>query len=81
MIDIKRIQENKVGIKESPNNEKRRKMPVFNCPCGAQILIVPDLPAMNRAIAKHLVEHQKKTGQILSEGTLAQEILIAIAEA
>jgi hypothetical protein len=81
VIAIKRIQENKVDIKEGRNVEKGRKMPVFNCPCGAQILIVPDLPAMNKAIEKHLVEHKKITGQILSEETLAQEILIAIAEA
>lgn len=70
-----------MDIKEGRNHEKGRKMPVFNCPCGAQILIVPDLCEMSKAIEKHLVEHKKITGQSLNEETLAQEILIAIAEA
>ena len=56
-------------------------MPVFNCPCGVKILIVPDLPEMNRAIEHHLVLHKKITGEALSEEILAQEILIAIAQA
>jgi hypothetical protein len=65
-----------------PNPKKtRRKMPIFNCTCGVKILIVPDLPEMNKAIENHLIEHKKITGQDLSEETLAQEILIAIADA
>jgi hypothetical protein len=64
-----------------PNPKKTRKMPIFNCTCGVKILIVPDLPEMNKAIENHLIEHKKITGQDLSEETLAQEILIAIADA
>ena len=56
-------------------------MLVFNCPCGVKILILPDLPAMNKAIKNHLIEHKKITGQTLSEETLAQEILKTIADA
>jgi hypothetical protein len=79
---ITRIQENKVDSKiKNPINKSRKKMLVFNCPCGAKILIVPDLPAMNKAIENHLKEHKKITGHSLSEETFAQEILIAIAEA
>jgi hypothetical protein len=36
---------------------------------------------MNKAIESHLIEHKKITGQHLSEKFLAQEILIAIAQA
>ena len=36
-----------------------KKMPTFRCVCGCQILVVPDLKAMNRAIKNHLAEHKK----------------------
>lgn len=53
-------------------------MPVFNCPCGTKILIVPDLDGMNRAIKNHLIEHKKLTGLGLTEEQLTQEILKVI---
>ena len=55
-------------------------MPVFNCPCGIKILIIPDLPAMNKALKNHIIEHKKVTGQSLTEETLTQKILKAITE-
>lgn len=84
MILIKKSKEKNVDKNATiPNTYKKtqKEMPVFNCPCGIKILIVPDLPEMNKAIENHLIEHKKITGQDLSEEFLAQEILIAIAEA
>ncbi len=78
---IRKNQWKKVDRKTPNSKETQRKMPVFNCPCGVKILIVPDLPEMNRAIEHHLVLHKKITGEALSEEILAQEILIAIAQA
>jgi hypothetical protein len=69
------------GEKTVPENKTWAKMPVFICPCGAKILIVPDLAEMNKAIENHLAEHKRITGQCLSEEFLAQEILLAIADA
>jgi hypothetical protein len=34
-------------------------LPLINCECGAQILLVPDLPVMNRAINAHVANHKK----------------------
>jgi hypothetical protein len=42
-------------------------MPIFNCVCGTNILIVPDLAEMNRAIKNHVIEHKKLTGLRLTE--------------
>jgi hypothetical protein len=53
-------------------------MPICYCTCGSKILIVPDLPAMNKAIKKHMIEHEKVTGQRLTEEDLTQEIIKAI---
>ena len=50
-------------------------MPVFRCSCGAKILVIPDLPEMNKVIKNHIIEHRKLSGQILSEDDLAQKIL------
>jgi hypothetical protein len=39
-------------------NHKKR-LPTLRCLCGADILVVPDLKAMNQAIKNHLAEHKK----------------------
>jgi hypothetical protein len=80
VISIKNDQDNKI-IPKVHSKKVRKKMVVFNCSCGAKILIVPDLPEMNKAIEEHLIEHKKLTGKSLSEDVLTQEILIALAEA
>jgi hypothetical protein len=51
------------------------KMPIFLCDCGAQILIVPDISAMNAAIGAHLVLHKQLTGKTLTEQELTEKIL------
>jgi hypothetical protein len=78
---MKRIQQKKQNREMVPDKKTLGKMPVFNCPCGAKILIVPDLGEMNKAIENHLAEHKKITGQSLTEELLAQEILMAVADA
>jgi hypothetical protein len=35
-------------------------LPLIRCECGVEILVVPDLQAMNRAIKTHVAEHRKK---------------------
>jgi hypothetical protein len=44
---------------------KRKKvrgtsLPVIECSCGAQILLVPNVKKMSAAIEAHIVEHTKK---------------------
>jgi hypothetical protein len=39
----------------------KEHLPIINCECGAEILVVPDLQAMNCAIKTHADEHRKKT--------------------
>jgi hypothetical protein len=34
-------------------------LPIISCECGAEILVVPDLKAMNRAIQAHVAKHRK----------------------
>ena len=79
MIKIERNQKNRDSDELKINNEKNfSKMTVFKCSCGIKILIVPDLPAMMKAIKNHLIEHKKLTGQPLNEEILTQEILKVI---
>ena len=61
-------------------SRQNKKMTVFKCSFGARILIVPDLPEMDKVIQKHLMEHKRKTGQQLNEETLIQLIVEAITE-
>jgi hypothetical protein len=50
-------------------------LPIISCECGAQILVVPDLQAMNRAIETHVAEHRKQengTKNVFSSGRISQ---------
>ncbi|HSV50096.1 MAG TPA: hypothetical protein VLH35_07240 [Candidatus Acidoferrales bacterium] len=58
----------------------RSKMPIFTCSCGKQILIVPDMKEMNRAIEAHVAEHKRMKGQRLTEDELTDEILAALSQ-
>jgi hypothetical protein len=50
----------------------KRKMPIIKCSCGTEILVVPDIKAMDRAINKHVAEHNVKAG-ISTEKKLANK--------
>lgn len=38
----------------------KERLPIISCECGTEILVVPDLQAMNRAIKTHVAEHRKR---------------------
>ena len=48
------------GKNANADNPLKERLPIIKCECGAQILLVPDLQAMNRAINAHVTEHRKK---------------------
>ena len=62
----------------------KKRLPIIKCVCGAEILLVPDLQAMNRAINTHVAQHRKterkntqknkikpsKVSELLSQRTL-----------
>lgn len=51
------------------------KMPIFICDCGVQILVVPDLFAMEIAVINHIKLHKQLTGETLSEELLTKKII------
>jgi hypothetical protein len=55
-------------------------MPIVKCICGSEILVVPDLKAMNLAIDTHVIIKHKTTpdnSEILTEFLAEQVLLIA----
>jgi hypothetical protein len=42
------------------DNYLKKRLPIINCECGTEILVVPDLQAMNHAIKTHVANHRKK---------------------
>ena len=84
VIKIKVNQQNKAKSMQVTSEKKekktRRKMPVFNCECGAKILIVPDLLAMKKATRNHIIEHAKVTGEQLTEKNLTEAIIEAMSK-
>jgi hypothetical protein len=74
---ITNIQKIKNHTEKATPKVIKGKMPIFRCSCGAEILILPDVPAMNKAIKNHIRQH-KLRGQPIAEETITQEILIAL---
>jgi hypothetical protein len=56
-IEIANILECKNG---NADKHLKERLPIINCEYGAEILVVPDLQAMNRAIKTHVAEHRKR---------------------
>jgi hypothetical protein len=54
-------------------------MIIYACSCGKQILIVPDISKMGKAISNHVIEHNKSKKKHLTEEALTQKILNKIA--
>jgi len=54
-----------------------KRMPITKCRCGFEILVVPDLKAMNLAIKNHVAKHKKSSSEKLTT-FLTEQILIAI---
>jgi hypothetical protein len=66
------------NIPEGNDTEKhlKERLPLINCECGTEILLVPDLQAMNRAIKAHVDEHKKKRRNaqrnVITSGNISQ---------
>jgi hypothetical protein len=59
-IDKTRISNVLEGKSAKVDKRFKEGLPIISCKCGAEILVVPDLQAMNRAIKTHASEHRKK---------------------
>ena len=59
--------DNEINAISSSGHEKKRtfaknqncSIPLIKCTCGAEILLVPDIKEMNKAIINHIKEHKK----------------------
>ena len=52
---------NKAGAKTPYADQYLKdRLPLIKCECGTEILLLPDLKAMDRAIDAHVAEHKKK---------------------
>jgi hypothetical protein len=38
----------------------KSRLPIIKCECGYEILLLPDLKAMDKAVQNHLLEHKNK---------------------
>jgi hypothetical protein len=56
---------------------QKTSMPIIRCVCGFEILVVPDLKAMNRAIKNHVVEHKKSASEKLTDFLTVQTLIVA----
>jgi hypothetical protein len=82
----KRIQEINFTLDQDRSGKfaaHKKGMSTVRCLCGFEILVVPDLKAMNRAINNHVAEHkQARDGSALDslEQFFAEQVLIVTSE-
>ena len=75
-MDKKNIQETNFNSEQEHNYQslaREKSMPTIKCRCGTEILVTPDLKAMDQAIKNHVTEHE--TASKSSENTLSRESL------
>ena len=62
----------------------KKSIPTVTCVCGLEILVVPDLKAMNIAIKNHVGEHRKRDDDSERLDSLvqllAEEVLIMVSK-
>ncbi len=69
--------------RKSKSDVTKKRMLTVRCVCGCEILVVPDLKAMNRAIRDHVAEHKKVSdGPEFNslEQFLTEQVLIVASE-
>jgi hypothetical protein len=74
----KGIQESNFIYRKDPAGKfvaHKTRMPIIKCVCGFEILVVPDVKAMNRAIKNHAAKHNKAYSKKLT-GFLTEQVLI-----
>jgi hypothetical protein len=77
---IHRKQGYKLRVKEPINSkDKKLGMPIYECTCGENILILPDLSTMDKAIKKHVTKHKKLTGWSMRYEYLVEQIIDALS--
>jgi hypothetical protein len=57
----------------------KHNLPILKCECGYEILLLPDLKTLGKAIEEHAMEHNKKYGLTQEEADSLQDNLIAQA--
>ena len=59
----------------------KKRMPIVRCVCGSEILVLPDLKAMNIAIDNHVAEHKKeRDGSKRLTKFLTEKVLIVASK-
>ena len=84
---VKEMSMKKKGIQESnfifPKDHSgkfvahKTSMPIIKCACNFEILVVPDLKAMDRAIQNHAAQHKKACSKKLADFLTAQVLIVA----
>ena len=62
------------GKSADADKHLKERLPIISCECGTEILLVPDLQAMNRALKTHVAEHRKKERSTKNNVTTSSNI-------
>ena len=81
MIWLKRKELRKLPAFESKKKIMTQKgLPVIKCSCGYEILLVPDIKVMSKAIEAHAKEHKQKVKDSKAAKAEAERIIDYLIE-
>lgn len=85
--DKKSIQKIHLTSNQGPRSESvshKTKLCTIRCICGSEILVVPDLKAMNKAVQNHIAEHKQTKDEpnklTWLEDFLTEQVLIVVSK-
>ena len=62
------------------NHSIKSRLPIIKCECGYEILLLPDLKAMDQAIQKHLLEHKNRGDKDANDKRIEDALISQIFE-
>jgi hypothetical protein len=65
--------------KKKLHHSSKHNLPTIKCECGHEILLIPDLASMGKAIEEHASEHKAKYSLIQEDADAIEENLISQA--
>jgi hypothetical protein len=69
----------RMQYKKPKNRLLKKNLLLLKCECGYEILFLPDLKALGKAIEEHVMEHKNKNSLTQKEVDVMQDSLIAQA--
>jgi hypothetical protein len=79
MYGLRKRTDQRLVSAQKPTVFRGRSMPVVTCPCGFELLVVPDLTAMDKALKNHVAGHKLADSEKVMR-CLTERVLVLVCK-